>query len=163
MPLTNKGWDYSNLSSAGSAIELVGQILIHFLTKTQGGTSHKVPKTLSIVDTALFATFIEALETFFADLLFLLKSGDVSLHSFVSRSRSSSVAFESVADAGGSTSPSGLDIGSWLESFKSLCNPGEPLLTDLDTAINAYYSIFYMQGVGPGTFKGTGENREGSF
>ena len=158
--LSNKGWAYSALSSAGTAIELAGQVLTNFLAETQGGSSHQAPKTLAILDTALFATFVEALEAFSADLLSLLQAGDVSLHSFVSRSRASAVAFDSVVDAGGSTSPSGLDIGSWLETFKSLCNPGEPLQADLDTAINAYKAMFYKQGVGPGTAKGTGETIE---
>ena len=155
--LSNKGWAYSKLSSAGGAIALAGQILTNFLTETQGGSSHQAPKTLAIVDTALFETFVAALENFSANLLSQLQGGDVSLHSYVSRSRATSVSFESVVDATGSTSPSGLDIGSWLETFKGLCNPGELLLVDLDNAINAYNSMFYMRGVGPGTTQGTGE------
>jgi hypothetical protein len=131
------------LTSAGTAIELAEQIWENFLSQTQGGSSHQAPKTLAIVETTLFTTFVEALESFSVDLLALLQGGDVSLHSFVSRARASSVAYESIVDAVGSTSPSGLDIGSWLAAFKSLCNPGEQLQIDLD---------------GPGTSAGTGEN-----
>lgn len=134
------------------------QVWENFLSQTQGGSSHQAPKTLAIVETALFATFIEALESFSIDLLDLLKGGDVSLHSFVSRARASSVAYESIVDAVGSTSPSGLDFGSWLAAFKNLCNPGEPLQIDLDNAINAYNSMFYKRGVGTGTSAGTGQN-----
>jgi hypothetical protein len=146
------------LTSAGTAIELAVQIWENFLSQTQGGSSHQAPKTLAIVETALFATFVEAFENFSIDLLDLLKGGDVSLHSFVSRARASSVAFECIVDAVGSNSPSGLDIGSWLDAFKTLCNPGEPLQADLDSATSAYKAMFYKTGYGAGTAAGTGKH-----
>lgn len=150
------GWAYSYLTSAPSALELAQQILTTFLSQTQGGSSHQSPKTMAILDTSKFDTFVSAFESFSADLLDLLKDGDVSLHTFVSRARAASVAFEGIVDAVGSINPSALDIGSWLSNFKGLCSPGEPLATDLDLAISAYADMFVDEGVGPGTSAGTG-------
>jgi len=150
------GWAYSYLETAETALQLAEQILTSFISQTQGGSSHQSPKTMAILDTKKFSVFIEAFENFSDDLLDLLKGGDVSLHSFVSRARASAVSFEGIVDAVGSTNPSGLDIGSWLEQFKTLCSPGEPLQSDLDTAISTYRDMFVDEAVGPGTSAGTG-------
>jgi Clostripain family len=155
-PFKIAGWAYSFLTTATTALDMAKEILDTFLTETQGGTSHQSPKTMAILDTNKFNTFIGAFESFSADLLAELKAGDVSLHSFVSRARSSAVAFEGIVDAVGSQNPSSLDLGSWLYQFKELCNPGEPLQDDLDTAITTYEDMFVDQGVGPGTSAGTG-------
>ena len=111
---------------------------------------------MAILDTAKFDIFITAFESFAGDLLSLLQAGDTSLHTFVSRARSSSVAFEGIVDTVGSQNPSGLDVGSFLNQFAELCSPGEPLESDLNTAIAAYNDMFVSEGVGPGTSAGTG-------
>ena len=100
--------------------------------------------------------FIGYLESFATDLLSTLKAGDVSLHTFVSRARSSAVAFEGIVDVVGTTNPSGLDLGSFLDEFKAICNPGGSLGVDLDDAIEAYNSMFVEVGMGAGTSPGTG-------
>ena len=82
------GWAYEFLSRAGSALELAQNMLETFLSETQSsGTSHQSPKTMAIVDVAKFNTFIQAFESFSADLLSLLVNGDSELLSFVSRAR----------------------------------------------------------------------------
>lgn len=111
---------------------------------------------MAILDTSRFTQFVEAFEQFSTDLLSTLKQGDVSLHTFVSRARSSAVAFEGIVDVVGSTNPSGLDIGSFLEQFLAICNPGGSLGADLATAIDAYSNMFVKVGVGAGTSPGTG-------
>lgn len=152
------GWAYNVLpaEAASSALELSKQILRFFISETQGGGSHRAPKTLAILNTDNFATFIAALENLSTDLTSTLKAGDVSLHTFISRARAASVAFEGIVDVVGSQWPSGMDIGSFLENFKALCNPGGVIGTDLETAINAYNSMFEEIGIGEGTAAGTG-------
>jgi len=154
--LSYAGWAYSYLTTATSALELARQILQTFLSQTQGGSSHQSPKTMAILDTAKFETFISTFESFSADLLSLLQGGDVSLYSFVSRARSAAVSFEGIVDAVGSQNPSALDLGSWMEEFQTLCNPGDTLGTDLQTALTAYTEMFVEVGVGEGTQPGTG-------
>jgi len=150
------GWAYNYLDKASTALELAQNMLETFLTQTQGSNYHQAPKTMAILDVAKFDTFINAFEMFSGTLLNLLRAGDTSLHSFVSRARSSSVAFEGVVDAVGSQNPSGLDIGSFLNKFAELCAPGEPLESSLNTAIASYAAMFVAEGVGPGTSPGTG-------
>ena len=103
-----------------------------------------------------FATFIEAFESLSADMLTNLVAGDVSLHTFISRARAASVAFEGIVDVVGAQFPSGLDIGSFLENFQELCNPTGALGTDLQTALNAYEDMFEEVGIGEGTAAGSG-------
>ena len=152
------GWAYNVLPSeaASSALELSKQILKFFISETQGGGSHRAPKTMAILNTDNFATFITAFESLSADLTSTLKAGDISLHTFISRARAASVAFEGIVDVVGSQWPSGLDIGSFLENFKTLCNPSGAIGTDLETAINAYNNMFEEVGIGEGTAAGTG-------
>lgn len=152
------GWAYNVLpsESASSALDFSKQILKFFISETQGGSSHRSPKTMAILNTDKFATFIEAFESLSADMLANLVAGDVSLHTFISRARAASVAFEGIVDVVGAEWPSGLDIGSFFENFQSLCNPTGTLGTDLQTAINAYNDMFEEVGIGEGTAAGTG-------
>jgi len=149
------GWAYSYLKTAPNALDLAKQILDTFITQKQG-SSHQSPKTMAILDTSKFMRFLASFETFSEDLLTELKAGDVSLHSFISRARSSSVAFEGIVDVVGSINPSGLDIGSFLAQLKNLCNPSGSLGTDLTSAIANYNAMFLEVGIGAGTSPGTG-------
>lgn len=155
---TTTGWSYKSLETASSALELSSQVVDKFLTETQGGKSHQSPKTLAIVDTAKFQVFVEKLESLAAVVLGLLEGGDRSLHAFVSRSRGSSIAFEGVADSSGTSKPSALDIGSWLEKIQALCDPDPvgALGVALLEAKAAYTDMLVEEGVGPGTAQGTG-------
>ncbi|CAB9524950.1 peptidase C11, clostripain [Seminavis robusta] len=150
------GWAYSFLNSATDALDLAVQILRTFIAETQGGSSHQSPKTMAIVNTDKFLNFLAAFENFSKDLLSELKTGDSSLHAFVSRARASAVAFEGIVDVVGTLHPSGLDIGSFLEGFKAMCNPNSVLGGDLDTAIANYDGMFVEVGIGQGTQQGTG-------
>jgi Clostripain family len=154
----NTGWSYKLLETAASALELSRQVVDTFLTDTQGGKSHQSPKTLAIVDTAKFQTFVETLESLASVLLGLLEGGDRSLHAFVSRSRGSSIAFEGVADSLGTNKPSALDIGSWLENFQVLCDPDPAgaLGAAVLAATTSYTDMMVEEGVGEGTAQGTG-------
>lgn len=150
------GWAYSYLNTAGSALELAQNIVETFVSQTQGGSYHQTPKTLAIVDSSKFDIFIAAFENFSANMLSLLKGGDKTLHTQLSRARSQSVAFEGIVDAVGSRNPSAVDIGSFLYQFKTICNPGGTLQTDLDTAIGVYYDMLVLTRNGPGTAGVTG-------
>lgn len=150
------GWAYDYLTSAGTALELATQILETFISETQGTTAHRAPKTMAILNTQKFVTFITAFENLSAAMLKSLKVGDVSLHTFISRARAASIAFEGIVDIVGAQMPSGLDIGSFLENFRLLCNPTGTIGTDLGTAIAAYADMFEAVGVGTGTPEGTG-------
>jgi len=149
------GWAYTYLQTAPNALELAKQILDTFINQKQG-SNHQSPKTMAILNTENFGKFIEKLETFSTDLLKELKKGDSSLYTYVGRARSASVAFEGIVDTVGSTNPSGLDLGSFLEEFLLLCNPGGTLGTDLADAIEFYNNMFVEIGIGAGTSPGTG-------
>lgn len=153
-----QGWAYEALSTAPTALSFARDVVETFVSETQGGRSHQAPKQLSIVDTAKFQTFIEAFEVFMGELLTLLESGDRSLHAFVSRSRASAVAFEGIADAVGTSNPSGLDIGSWLESFRQLCTPDSTISfgENLQNALDTYDEMLVLSSVGEGTAPATG-------
>lgn len=113
---------------------------------------------MAILDTSRFMDFIASFEQLSVELLAALTSteGDVSLHTFLSRARSSAVAFEGIVDVVGSVNPSGLDIGSFLEQLKVICNPGGTVGQALDDTINAYDTMFVEVGIGSGTSPGTG-------
>ncbi|CAB9498210.1 Clostripain family [Seminavis robusta] len=152
------GWAYNYLETAPSALDLAQQILETYLQETQGGIFHQMPKILSIIDTDKFSTFVNAFEDFSKELLRLLQGGDSSLHAYVYRSRASSVAFEGIVDAVGTTKPSALDIGSWMEKLELLCSPS--LTGDFGAALQvaktAYFDMIVLEGVGIGTARGTG-------
>jgi len=151
------GWAYEALTEAPTALDLARNILNSFIDETHGGRSHKTPKQLSIVDTEKFqSTFVDAFNEFSGELLRLLESGDQSLHAFVSRSRASAVAFESIVDSVGTNNPSALDVGSWLRGFQELCAPGGDLGPFLQNIIDAYDGMMVLQRVGEGTAAGTG-------
>ncbi|CAB9519585.1 peptidase C11, clostripain [Seminavis robusta] len=132
------GWPYADLTSSTTALALATQIVSTFADTPQGDSSlatgippHATPKTISL-------------------------GGDVSLHAFVSRARDSAVTFTNLVDAVGSRDLSSMDLGSYLSTFQTLCNPKESLQSTLSSAIAAYNDMFVARQVGPGTAPGTG-------
>jgi hypothetical protein len=114
------------------------------------------PKIMTIVDLTKFMTFIAAFEEFFAGMLDQVQT-DPSLLTFVARARSSSVAFEGGLDASlGASSPSALDIGSFLMKMEEICAPVGSLQTSLANARAAYADMIVAHGIAPGTARGTG-------
>jgi hypothetical protein len=128
----------------------------NFLEQLQGGTYHQTPKTMAIVDTQAFLVFLGAWEALSSEFNLRLAS-DADFVTFLRRARSSSLAFN-----GGypeeSTSPSALDIGSFMSSFKTFCAPDadSDLTSLLEDADSAYTGMFVEQGVGQGTPPATG-------
>jgi hypothetical protein len=129
-------------------------ILKAYIGETQG-SYHQTPKTLSIVDTDGFRFFIAELENLSSHLLISLMSGDTSLHTFVSRSRVISLAYDSfVVDS--SNLPPALDIGSFLVNLQEDCSPQGDLGVALQATLDTYFKMFVSKGFGPGTPEGTG-------
>jgi len=154
------GWAYNYLTTATSALDLSKEVIKSFIEQTQGGSSHQTPKVLAIVELQKYSDFMVTFESFAAELLKLLESGDRSLHAFVSRSRDAANAFEGVVDSAGSSQPSALDLGDWLEQFQTLCAP-DPTASGglgelLATAKTAYGEMFVERRVGEGTANATG-------
>lgn len=126
-----------------------------FLEQMQGN-SHQLPKTLAIVDTELFLTFLAAWETFSAELSKRIDAQDEFLLPNLSRARQIAISFEAYSDDKEQTSA--LDIGSFLATFESLCQPedGSDLKAARDATVTAYYAMQVASGVGPGTQEATG-------
>ncbi|CAB9526935.1 Clostripain family [Seminavis robusta] len=147
------GWAYENLQPHDNALDLARDILGAFLNHDE----QSVPKTMALFDTQLFDTFVTAWENLFLDLGAALENLDSNLRAHVSRARALSVAFLGVMDSlDVAANPSSLDIGSFLSTFRTMCNPQESLDILLQEALDAYSDMFVEQGVGLGTAPGTG-------
>ena len=63
-PLTSRfsfycpGWAYENLQPHDNALDLANEIIGAYLNQTQGGESHSVPKTISLLNTESFNTLL---------------------------------------------------------------------------------------------------------
>jgi hypothetical protein len=150
-------WNISS-SAAGGAITMATELLDSFLTETQNpeGT-HLVPKTLSIIQTDLFETFLVEFEAFVSDLADLLVSGkDPDFFTAMQRSRASVIVFESAADHPGSRTPSAVDVGSFLSTFHEICAPTGGLKEAYERTQKAYNAQFHARGYGKGTKNSTG-------
>lgn len=150
-------WNISS-SAAGGALNMATELMDGFLTQTQNpeGT-HLVPKTLSIVDTISFETFLVEFESFVTELADLLwYETDQNFFAAIQRSRSSVVAFESAADHPGSRDPSAVDVGSFLSIFNELCSPTGTLKESYDRTLEAYEGQFHARGYGEGTKPSSG-------
>lgn len=112
---------------------------------------------MSVIDTDGFVNFLSAFDTFFAKLNETIRD-DKTLQAYVSRARSASVTFETAVDTQRSGEASGLDIGSFLNNFEMMCQPGHELGLALSAALTAYNGMFVVSSVGPGTAAGTGMN-----
>lgn len=143
------------MKNTTSALSLAEDALTAFLQQTQG-EGQQTPKTMAIVNTDKFVTFMSNWEGLAGAMLTEIKNGDKNLYTLVSRARSNSITFEGVVDASGSKNPSNLDIGSFLGNLQNLCNPGGDVGTYLASAISSYNDMFYKQGNGPGTAGATG-------
>jgi len=115
------------------------------------------PKTLAIVDTSLFTDFLDAWDALCAEFTSLLET-DTDFFTHLYRARNSAIAFQGAADDAGSTTPSAIDVGSFLTQLKVLCAPaaGSNLLTLLSKAEETYATMFVVRGVGEGTPSATG-------
>jgi len=152
------GYAYRELTNNGSARQIAESLHNNFLTQRHG-TSHQSPKTMALVDMAVFPVFSEALEALFEDLSTrLVANNDADFHSLLQRARASSVAFGSVLDDSGIEHPSAVDVGSFLSELSSLCNPpfSSTLGQSLQNAQDTYRTMFVAQGIGPGTPRATG-------
>ena len=153
------GWAYDFLNTSESALAMAQNLHSNFLSQTQGFGRHLTPKTLALVSTDGFNTFLSAWDALSAELQRVLDAGnDPDYFSQLSRARAASIAFESGLDRPGSTTPSALDIGSFIDTFISFCDvdPTSTLHTVLDDAQAAYDAMFIETGVGPGTKAATG-------
>lgn len=126
-----------------------------FLEQMQGD-SHQLPKTLAIVDMQLYHVFLAAWEALSAELSRLIVAEDPFLLPNLSRARQIAISFEAYSDD--QEQRSALDIGSFMATFNSLCQPetGSNLEIVRDAAVEAYYAMQVASGVGPGTQEATG-------
>ncbi|CAB9497801.1 peptidase C11 clostripain [Seminavis robusta] len=155
------GWAYRELENVDSALDMAKDFHDTFLQEKQGSFKHQAPKTMALVGTNQFQTFYTALEDLFATMKNILadqETYDEDFHTNLHRARVSSVSFDSYLDNSGGEHPSAVDVGSFLQGFRSLCSPSEDssLGQLLDTAIDKYNAMFVARGVGPGTPQGTG-------
>ena len=56
----SEGWAYDALTNADSALDLAIDIQENFLNSLQGYFTHLTPKTLAIIESSKFETFLEA-------------------------------------------------------------------------------------------------------
>lgn len=151
------GWPYSNLTAQADAVTFAGHILQTYLEPPGQGFTHESPKTMSLMDTEKYETFLEIWESMSEALLYSLKEEDPSLYAFVSRAQQSAIAFDGGADGSEDFHPSSLDIGSFLRQLLTLCNPtGSNLIVVLDVTKDVYNEMFITRGHGPGSAAGTG-------
>ena len=155
------GWSYQylNSNSEGSALTLAQDIVHNYITQTQGHLRHLTPKTLSLVDTFKFTTFLQAFDTFCGYLVELLDKGeDPDILAHLHRARNQAIMFTSVVDLEGSQRPSAVDVGSYLKELKNSCRPtpNSDLARSLNTALALYDDMFVIRGVGEGTVAATG-------
>ena len=150
-------WNISS-SAAGGALNMATELLDSFLNETQNPEgAHLVPKTLSIIQTDLFETFLMEFESFvenLADLLFSRK--DPNFFTAAQRTRASVIAFESAADHPGSRTPSAVDVGSFLSTFHELCAPTGTLKESYDRTLQACDAQFHARGHGEGAKPSSG-------
>lgn len=95
---------------------------------------------MAVVTLATYPTFLQKWEALSKLLLDLLNAqDDPNLSAILSRSRAASVAFGGVQDDSTSkpVPKSSLDIGSFLETFKTQCGPTAALAKAIDEALSA--------------------------
>eukprot|EP00934_Nitzschia_sp_Nitz4_P004536 Nitzschia sp. Nitz4//scaffold15_size197535//39930//45803//NITZ4_001562-RA/size197535-processed-gene-0.9-mRNA-1//1//CDS//3329537667//4526//frame0 len=152
------GWAYDVLTEGGSALGLAKDIQVNFLSSKQGYEVHLTPKTLSVIDLSKYTTFLQSWNALAAELNSLLVAEDPQVFIQLNRARQTSIAFEGVFDEAGTSRPSSLDIGHFLQVFTASCVPGESsaLSSLLTTALEDYDAMFEVRGNGLGTVDGTG-------
>lgn len=136
-----------------------------FLTESQSmqsgllfSESHQVPKTIAIIETSAYTTFLNAWESLSETMEGILAaSSDIRFATVLSRTRTNTLSFNGYLDSQ-PTTPSLMDIGQFFDLFNKLCNvdPASSLREAMDTAISAYNNMYVARGIGPGTSNATG-------
>jgi hypothetical protein len=104
-----------------------------------------------------FSGFLSAFDLLFEELnREMLK--DQNVHNIIKRARVESIAFVGGTDHVDTAFPSSIDVGSFLDQFRILCEPqgGSALDLRLQEAEVLYASQFVSRGVGPGAPSATG-------
>lgn len=145
------GWAYDFLDTTESAKDMALNLLTNFLVQPQG-ERHQSPKTLALIESQAFDVFLTAWDSFAEEMNQLITTDSV-FTTLLGRARVSSLAFVGVADSEDTRTPSALDVGDFLRSLHSLCNPNPSsnLYTALQQANTTYNAMFVTRGVGPGT------------
>lgn len=154
------GW-YWNMTRADSALSMALELYDGFFAETQNpdGDFHLTPKTLSIVDTALFDNFRQEFEAFVTELADLIYfETDPEYYASIQRTRAVVTAFDSISDNPGTRFPSAVDIGSFLSKFDEQCSLSQssPIRSSYDRTLAAYDQMFTARGYGVGTKPSTG-------
>lgn len=164
------GWAYNKLrlsedSSSNSIVLDVGKSIINsFIDETQNPDNkrnHLVPKTLSLIDTSKWYTFVKKFEQFSYEMNLLIRSRNESIFvESITRSRS-----EAIAISGGLLDrtnvqtnnvkyPNSIDIGDFLLKFQNICNPSNKTFAKLlQQTINSYNDMYVLYRNGDGTPK----------
>jgi hypothetical protein len=69
------GWAYNELAATTSALELASNVLDSFLSSEQDYGYQATPKTMALVDTALYLAFRDAWDDLFSAMADILASG----------------------------------------------------------------------------------------
>lgn len=153
------GWAYDELDDTSSALGLSQQIVATFTSSLHGFPDHKVPKTLAVVETSKYPSFLTAVEALFSFLRVKVEgsptNSDPNLWTHLSRSHRAAIKFQGIID-GESGPQSALDIGSFLFVLRVKCKPVAAFATLIDSALTAYNAQFVDRKIGPKTPKGTG-------
>eukprot|EP00565_Helicotheca_tamesis_P006072 CAMPEP_0185739652 /NCGR_PEP_ID=MMETSP1171-20130828/35889_1 /TAXON_ID=374046 /ORGANISM="Helicotheca tamensis, Strain CCMP826" /LENGTH=698 /DNA_ID=CAMNT_0028411275 /DNA_START=1 /DNA_END=2093 /DNA_ORIENTATION=- len=152
-------WAYSRINSAQSALGIAREIQSAYINDLHGNLDHQTPKTLAIVDTTEFRRFSINFEALAEEFTRIIRDGnDINFHVQLERSRQASISTSTYLDRLGSMSPSGVDIGSFLSSLKTICKPlrTSDLNDFLSRATSSYDSMFVSRGTGDGTIEATG-------
>ncbi|GAX09741.1 hypothetical protein FisN_19Lh210 [Fistulifera solaris] len=151
------GWAYGFLEPAATALEYATNFHDNFLQQTQGSDVHMTPKTMAIVDADLFIPFLNAWDALFSQLSIEI-ANDKNVHTIMQRSRLNTLAFMGATDTSDTNTPSAMDIGSFFETFRTLCSidPNSEVETLMAAAETAYTAMFVSRGNGPGTPPATG-------
>jgi hypothetical protein len=136
---------------------LAEQFVNDFVSYTPNGTGSErtTPKTLSLVETALFADFVPVMEDLLLTMTILLNAEqDAHFFSHLHRARALAVTYDTNVDSGATD----VDLGSFLQEFSDQCHPsnGNELSNKLLAATTAYNVMFVQRGFGQGTVEGTG-------
>lgn len=107
---------------------------------------------MAIVATDKFTSFLDAWDALFAELNSQILT-DKNVHTITQRARLNSLAFMGGTDTSNTKTPSAMDIGSFFETFRTLCSidPNSKLELLQQAAETAYAEMFVSRGVGPGT------------
>ncbi len=144
------GWDFRALvATDGTALTAARELHAGFLAfRFPDGTTQS-PMTLSIINTAGFASFKIAMDELARELRTLVAAGnDKQLVTLLARAQRSSAAFEAYVVG---MEKFALDAGHFLSLFDAMCTASGEFETKLTEARIAYSDMFDRTGTGPGT------------